>query len=221
MPTPTATDPTNVSTLNPSADRLPPAAFRGLAGRQLWLALRFLIAMTVITGLAYPLVVFGVGQVIARQQADGSLLTRDGQTVGSTLIGQTFPDDQWFDGRPSAAGQGYDAMSSGGSNLAADSRTLTTTIDQRRAQIAAREHVTPSQVPPDAVTASASGLDPDISPAYAAIQVPRVAAARHLTAAQVEKLVAAHTDTPWLGFLGQDYVDVVQLNLALAEVTDG
>ncbi len=135
--------------------------------------------------------------------------------VGSSSIGQQFDGPTWFHGRPSAAGDGYDAMSSGGSNLAADSPELLELVTERRAAIAAEDGVPPSAVPADAVTASASGLDPDISPAYAQLQVDRVAAARRLSVDQVRELVDAHTKGRILGFIGEERVNVLQLNLAL------
>jgi potassium-transporting ATPase KdpC subunit len=187
-----------------------------VTGRQLWVAVKFLAGMTVLLGVLYPLAVFGIGRLVAPGHADGSLVTGpDGQTVGSSLIGQQWDGGQWFQGRPSAAGDGYDAMSSGGSNLAADSPDLLRQVEQRRAQIAAENGVPESAVPDDAVTASASGLDPDISPAYALLQVDRVAAARGLPADTVRQLVQAHIEHPALGFLGQDRVNVLDLNLAL------
>ena len=191
-----------------------------ITGRQLLVALRILIAMTVVLGLAYPLLVLGIGQLIAPAKANGSLVTADGKTVGSSLIGQSFTDPQWFQGRPSAAGaDGYDATSSGGSNLSADSQVLLKSVQERRAAIAKADGVDPSAVPVDAVTASASGLDPDISLAYADIQVNRVAAARKLDRAAVEQLVAMHTSTPLLGFIGQQRVNVLALNIALQSMT--
>ncbi len=201
-------------TARPSA-----AALFSIAGRQALVALRFLLAMTVVVGIAYPLVVLGIGQLAAPSAANGSLVTdSSGAVAGSTLIGQQFDGPAWFAGRPSAAGDGYDAMSSGGSNLAADSPDLLGLVDQRRAQIAADNGVDPAAVPPDALTASASGLDPDISPAYAELQVNRVAAARGLPAEQVRGLVQSHTDGRSLGFIGEERVNVLELNLALQQL---
>jgi K+-transporting ATPase ATPase C chain len=192
-----------------------------ITGRQVLVGLRILIAMTVVLGLAYPLLVLGIGQLIAPAKANGSMVTADGKTVGSSLIGQSFADPQWFQGRPSAAGaDGYDATSSGGSNLSADSDVLLKSVQERRAALAKADGVDPSEVPVDAVTASASGLDPDISLAYANIQVNRVAAARKLDPAAVEQLVAAHVSTPLLGFIGQERVNVLALNIALQSMTD-
>ena len=195
-----------------------------IGGRQALVALRFLVAMIVIVGIAYPLVILGIGQLVSHDAANGSLVTDSAGTVaGSELIGQQFTDPQgnaaqWFVGRPSAAGDGYDAMSSGGSNLAADSPDLLADVQQRRAQIAADDGVDPSAVPPDALTASASGLDPNISPAYALIQVNRVAAARGLPADQVRDLVQSHISGRALGFIGEEKVNVLDLNLALNQL---
>ncbi len=196
------------------------SALVSLAGRQALVALRFLLAMTLVLGIAYPLLVLGIGQLAANSAANGSLVTdRNGVVVGSDLIGQQFDGPEWFAGRPSAAGDGYDAMSSGGSNLAADSPDLVALIEQRRAEIAAMNGVDPAAVPPDALTASASGLDPHISPAYAELQVSRVADARGLTAGQVQDLVRANTEGRTLGFIGEERVNVLQLNLALQRLS--
>jgi len=190
--------------------------------RQTWAGLRVLLVLTVLLGLAYPLAVTGVGQALFRWQADGSLVAADGarttdrsQAVGSSLVGQQFDGTRWFHGRPSAAGDGYDTLASGGSNLGPLSPELVRQIDERRAAVAAEDGVAPAAVPADAVTASASGLDPDISPAYAAIQVDRVARENGLSAAAVRALVAEHTDGRDLGVLGEPRVDVLALNLAL------
>jgi K+-transporting ATPase ATPase C chain len=200
-------------------------ALLSIGGRQLLVALRYLVLMTVVLGIGYPLVVFGIGQLAANNAANGSLvIDNSGTVVGSELIGQQFDGPDWFAGRPSAAGEGYDAMSSGGSNLAADSPDLLALVEERRAQIAADNGVDPADVPPDALTASASGLDPDISPAYALLQVNRVADARGLPAEQVRDLVEAHIDGRALGFIGEERVNVLELNLALdqlAPVTGG
>ena len=205
------------STGDPAPPRLSRRALVAIGGRQLLVAIRFLVVATLVLGVIYPLAVWGIGQLATRSQADGSLVTdRAGVVIGSRLIGQQFTDPKWFSPRPSVAGDGYDALASGGSNLSADSTALADTIAKRRADIAAREKVAPDQVPPDALTASASGLDPDISPAYARMQAARVATARGLPAGKVLELVDEHTERPWAGFLGQDRVDVLELNLALA-----
>lgn len=199
------------------------SAMISVAGRQALVALRFLLAMSIVLGIAYPLLVFGVGRLIASDAANGSPVTdSSGATVGSQLIGQQFDaadGSQWFAGRPSAAGDGYDAMSSGGSNLAADSPDLLALVDERRARIAADNGVDPADVPPDALTASGSGLDPHISPAYAALQVNRVAKARGIPLEQVRGLVQANTQGRALGFIGEERVNVLDLNLALRATT--
>lgn len=181
--------------------------------RQLSTALRALLVLTLLLGVVYPLVVTGIGALAFPDRSRGSLIVRDGTVVGSRLLGQTFAGEQWFLPRPSAGE--YDGLASGGSNLGPNEPDLVTSIDELRADVAAREGVDPAQVPPDAVTASASGLDPHISPAYAELQVARVAAARGRPEAEVRALVAAHTEGRTLGFLGQPRVNVVELNAAL------
>ncbi|MCL2550603.1 MAG: potassium-transporting ATPase subunit KdpC [Actinomycetia bacterium] len=189
-------------------------------------ALRMLLVLTVITGIAYPLVVTGIAQTAFSHQANGSLVHLNGHVVGSSLIGQNFnlmkngkdtgkPDPKWFQPRPSAGG--YDPLASGASNLGPNNADLVKTIKERRAAVAAFDGVNPKDVPVDAVTASGSGLDPDISKAYADEQVDRVARARGLDPAAVRKLVADNTHSRAVGFLGQDYVNVVNLNLDLAK----
>jgi K+-transporting ATPase ATPase C chain len=211
----TMTPADDVSAVVASDSRPSRAALVAVGGRQLAIAARYLLAMTVVLGVLYPLTVLGVGRIWSAK-ADGSLIWgRSAAVVGSSSIGQQFDGPTWFHGRPSAAGDGYDAMSSGGSNLAADSPQLSTLVAERRAAIAAEDGVPPAAVPADAVTASASGLDPDISPAYAQLQVNRVAAARGLSIDQVRVLVGAHTKGRILGFIGEERVNVVQLNLAL------
>jgi K+-transporting ATPase ATPase C chain len=190
-------------------------------------ALRMLLVFTVITGIAYPLLVTGVAQAAFSDQANGSLVKQNGKTVGSSLIGQNFnvikngkdtgkPDPQWFQPRPSAGG--YDPTVSGASNLGPNNTDLIKTIKERKAAVAAFDGVSPDSVPADAVTASGSGLDPAISKAYAYEQVTRVAKARGLDTATVNKLVADNTHSRALGFLGEEYVNVVELNLALADL---
>ncbi|MCQ4082175.1 potassium-transporting ATPase subunit KdpC [Streptomyces sp. RB6PN25] len=192
-------------------------------------ALRMLLVFTVITGIAYPLVVVGIAQAAFPHQANGSLIKDRGRPVASSLIGQNFnlplnkgqtspqPDRKWFQPRPSAAGTtGYDPTSSGASNLGPNNPDLVAVIKARRAAVAAFDGVPPSSVPVDAVTASGSGLDPDISPAYAYEQVNRVAKAWGLNRPAVRKLVADHIQGRNLGFLGQDRVNVVELNHDLA-----
>jgi K+-transporting ATPase ATPase C chain len=189
--------------------------------RSAGVAVRLTVLATVVLGVAYPLAVWGVGQAAFHDQANGSMVTdSSGKAVGSSLIGQSFDGkgaDRWFQSRPSAAGEeGYDAGASSGSNLGPSNPDLTKAIEERKAAIAKADGVPESQVPADAVTASGSGLDPDISPAYAAEQVSRVAAARGLSEARVRALVADHTDGRQLGVLGAPTVNVLELNLALA-----
>lgn len=189
--------------------------------RQHVAALRALLVLTVLLGIVYPLAITGVSQLVAGSRADGQLITRDSTVVGSTLLGQSFADadanalPQYFQSRPSAAGDGYDGAASSASNQGPNSADLLTTVTERRAAVAELEGVSPAQVPADAVTASGSGLDPDISPAYAMIQVKRVAAERGLTEAQVLELVQRNTSGRTAGFIGEAHVNVLQLNLAL------
>ena len=184
-------------------------------------AVRAMIVFTLVLGLGYTLLVSLAGLALPAQAAGSLLQNADGQTVGSSLIGQSFTDadgealPQYFQSRPSAAGDGYDAAASSGSNLGPNSPDLISSVEARRDAVAAREGVDPAQVPADAVTASGSGLDPHISPAYAELQVARVAAARGLSEAQVRDLVADHTAGRDLGFLGEPRVNVVELNAAL------
>jgi K+-transporting ATPase ATPase C chain len=192
--------------------------------RSLGVAVRLSVLATVVLGVAYPLAVFGVGQVAFHDQANGSMVTdASGKVVGSSLIGQSFTGkqaDRWFQTRPSAAGEdGYDAGASSGSNLGPSNPDLTKAIDERRAAIAKADGVPAADVPADAVTASGSGLDPDVSPEYARQQVARVADARGLSEARVRALVAAHTEARQLGVLGNPVVNVVELNLALAKLS--
>ena len=183
-------------------------------GRVLRPAIVLLIALTVITGAAYPALVTAVAQVVFPSQANGSMIVVDGKTVGSSLIGQAFSDPKYFWGRLSAAGKdGYDASGSAGSNLGPTSQALIDRITADVDRVRAANGGGP--VPVDLVTTSASGLDPDISPAAAAYQVARVAAARGMTAADVQAAVDRHTQQPLLGFLGEPHVNVLLLNLDL------
>lgn len=177
------------------------------------IAIRYTIVTTLLLGVAYPLVVTGLAQLTMRRKADGQLIVRNGQVIGSTIIGQSFTSDRYFHGRPSAAGNGYDATASGGSNYGPTNKKLVDRID---ADVAALEKQNPGKaVPIGLVTTSASGLDPDISPAGALFQVPRVAAARHLPESTVRALVEAHMEGRQFGFLGEPRVNVLDLNLAL------
>lgn len=187
--------------------------------RQATVALRLLLVMTLILGVAYPLAIWLVGRSVP-SSADGSLLTKpSGQVIGSRLIGQSFEGEQWFLPRPSAAGKGYDALSSSGSNLAANNPDLVEAVTKNRADIAAANGVPQSAVPADAVTSSASGLDPNISPEYAALQVARVAKARNVPAERIANLVEENTAGRTLGIFGEPRVNVLELNLALEQMT--
>lgn len=178
---------------------------------QLRPAIATLGLLTLLTGVAYPLAMTGIGQAAFPSQANGSLVSRDGKVVGSDLIGQSFASSRYFHGRPSATGPDpYNAGASTGSNLGPSSKALLDTIKERAAALGGQ-----GLVPADLVTASGSGLDPDISPEGAAWQVARVAEARGLAKEQVEQLVAQHTKGRELGMLGEPRVNVLALNLAL------
>ena len=198
--------------------------------RQHIAAFRMLLVFTVLCGIVYPVFMWGVAQVGFKNQADGSLVTDNGKVVGSSLICQEYVDahgnplPQYFQGRPSNAKSGAsndygcDPGYSGASNLGPNSSTLVTNVKQRQAQIAAFDGVPVSEIPPDADTSSGSGLDPDISPQYADIQVNRVAKARHLPVPEVQSLVSKYTQGRDAGILGEPRVDVLDLNIALDEL---
>jgi potassium-transporting ATPase KdpC subunit len=183
--------------------------------RYLGTSLRVTIVSIVLLGLIYPLVMTGLAQAMFPRQANGSLVTVNGQVVGSTIIGQLWTKPQYFQGRPSAAGKGYDPTQTGGTNLGPTSKKL---IDSTKSTIAALEKANPdaSGPPPmDLVTSSASGIDPDISPAAAYWEAPRVAKARNMSVAAVNALVAHHIQGRTFGFLGEPHVNVLELNLSL------
>jgi K+-transporting ATPase ATPase C chain len=182
-------------------------------------AIVLLLVMTVLTGIAYPVVVTGVAQVIFPDQAGGSLVLRDGKPVGSRLIGQPFSDPKHFWSRPSATSpQPYNALASGGSNQGPLNSALTDAVQARIEALRAADPGNTKPVPVDLVTASASGLDPDISLAAAEYQAPRVARTRGLPLDRVRSLINAHAQGRWLGFLGEPRVNVLELNLALDQI---
>jgi K+-transporting ATPase ATPase C chain len=189
--------------------------------RQLLPALMAVLVFTVLCGIIYPLVVTGVAQLAFNRKADGSLITRDGVVVGSELVDQNFSDPGYFWPRPSAAGaSGYDGTASGGSNLGPSNQTFLDTVAERVAAYRAANGLPETTaVPVDAVTASGSGLDPDISVANARLQVARIAEARHMDPADVQALVDGNTSAQALGFLGERGVNVVKLNLALDDAS--
>ena len=197
--------------------------------RQSLAGLRLLLVMTVLTGVLYPVAeglsggpdggrVQDAGQAFG-DRADGSPVRVDGEVVGSRLLGQQFEGDEWFLSRPSA--NDYDSLASAPSNLGPLDPDLVASIGDRRAEVAAREGIDESQVPPDAVTASASGLDPHVSVAYAELQAPRVAEANGLSLDEVEDLIEDHTAGRGLGFLGEPGVNVLELNVAIVAATSG
>ncbi|MFE8010567.1 potassium-transporting ATPase subunit KdpC [Streptomyces sp. NPDC057418] len=200
-------------------------------GRLAWAALRMLLVLTVVTGILYPLAVTGVAQGLFHDKANGSIVKVEGEEVGSELIGQTWglpkknpedenevarPDPKWFQPRPSNSG--YDPLSTGSNQLGASDPTLTKLVGDTKKAVAAFNGVPESKVPKDAVTGSASAIDPHISPKYAEIQIKRVAQANGLTEQQVAKLVEDHTEGRTGGFLGEPHVNVLTLNLALKDL---
>jgi K+-transporting ATPase ATPase C chain len=183
--------------------------------RNLIVAVLMTIVTTALFGLVYPLVVTGLAQVLFPDKANGQLIERNGTVIGSRIIGQTFSSPGYFRSRPSAAGTGYDPLNSGGTNLGPTNKKL---IDAVKAAVDAAKKENPSApVPIDLVTSSASGLDPHISPAAAAFQVPRVARERGVPEAEIRRLVDAHMNGRQLGFLGEPIVNVLELNVALDE----
>jgi potassium-transporting ATPase KdpC subunit len=195
-----------------------PQPAESAASHSVWkTSILFTLVTAVIFGLGYPLLLTGLGGVLFYHKANGSLIVIDGQTVGSELIAQSFTSDKYFHPRPSAAGNGYDATSSGGSNLAQSNAKLAARIQGDIDKLAAQNPGRP--VPIDAVTTSGSGLDPDITPDNAYYQVARVAAARGIPADRIRELIARHTAGRSLGFLGEPRVNVLELNLALDNLT--
>ena len=178
-------------------------------------AILMTVVTTILLGVIYPLVVTGISQVLFRDKANGQLITRNGTVIGSRIIGQPFVGPKYFHSRPSAAGNGYDAANSGGTNLGPTNQKLIDRVKQDATGIAAENPAAP--VPVDLVTTSASGLDPDITPAAAEFQVPRVARERSLTEETVRELVKQYTQPRQWGFLGEPRVNVLELNLKLDE----
>jgi K+-transporting ATPase ATPase C chain len=179
--------------------------------KQIITACLYTVVTAVLLGIVYPLAITGISKLLFKDKANGQLIMRNGQVVGSNLIGQTFSGASYFHGRPSAAGTGYDASASGGSNLGPSSKAL---IDRVKASVAT-ESDGKTPVPIDLVTASGSGLDPDVTPAAAMYQVPRVAKERHMSEEAVTALVRSHITPRQFGLLGEPRVNVLQLNLAL------
>lgn len=181
--------------------------------RNLITAVLMTIATTIVLGIIYPLVVTALAQALFHDKANGELIVKDGKVVGSRLIGQTFISDRYFHSRPSAAGNGYDAANSSASNLGPTNHAL---IDRVNASVPQLKAENPNQpVPIDLVTTSGSGLDPDITPASAEFQIPRIAKVRGMSEATVRSLVAKHTEGRQFGFLGESRVNVLELNLDL------
>lgn len=179
-------------------------------------ALVLTLLFALLLGLLYPLAMTGIGQALFPSAANGSLVTAGGRVIGSSIVGQAFTADRYFNTRPSAAGKGYDGLSSSGSNLGPASRAL---VDRVKPDVAKARAQGMSAIPADLVTASGSGLDPDLSPAAAIAQIPRIARARGLAPATVRALVDRATETPLAGVLGDPHVNVLALNLALDQAT--
>ncbi|MDB5712413.1 MAG: potassium-transporting ATPase subunit [Sphingomonas bacterium] len=178
-------------------------------------ALALTIAFALLLGILYPLALTGIGQAAFPSQANGSLVTDNGKVIGSSLIGQQFASDRYFHSRPSAAGKGYDASASSGSNLGPTSQAL---ADRVRGDVHAAPPSPGQNVPADLVTTSASGLDPDLSPEAAFYQVDRVAKARHIDPAMLRQLIVAQTEHPFLGIIGEPHVNLLALNRALDQM---
>jgi K+-transporting ATPase ATPase C chain len=187
--------------------------------KQLIIAIKATLVLTVLTGIAYPLLVTGLTKVLFPHQANGSLIQANGKTIGSELIGQRFTRPEYFHGRPSAAGNdGYDGLASGGSTLGPTNQKLVDRVNDDLKKFRAENPTFTGPVPADLVTASGSGLDPDLSPASAEAQVARVAARRQMSAEALRQLVAAHTEGRQFGILGEPRVNVLKLNLDLDRV---
>jgi potassium-transporting ATPase KdpC subunit len=182
---------------------------------QLLPAVRIVLVLTVLTGMLYPALVTGIAQAIFPKQANGSLIEANGKVIGSELIGQKFSKPEYFQGRPSAAGDGYDAANSGASNFGPTNQKLVDRIKADAEKFHKENPEFSGPIPADLLTASASGLDPHLSPASAAAELPRVAKARGVSPAQVQELLDRHTESRQLGFLGEPRVNVLKLNLAL------
>lgn len=185
--------------------------------RNLLIAIMMTIVTTILLGILYPLVVTGIAQVVFPRKANGQLISENGKVLGSSIIGQPFSGPTYFHSRPSAAGTGYDAANSGGTNLGPTNKTLIDRVAQDAKGLQAENPGAP--VPVDLVTTSASGLDPHISIAAAQFQVPRIAKARGITTSQLQQLIAEHTEGRQFGFLGEPRVNVLELNLALDRAT--
>jgi potassium-transporting ATPase KdpC subunit len=188
--------------------------------RSMMIAIKMTVVLTVLLGILYPLVMVGLAHIAFPSQADGSLIYRNGVPIGSSLIGQNFKSPGYFRSRPSAAGdKGYDPTSSSGSNLGPTNKSFIDSVKQRlKIVLEENRGVQASEVPVDMVTASGSGLDPEISPAAAEIQVQRIAKARGISEESVRALIKSNTRARWAGFLGEPGVNVIELNLALDQL---